>query len=91
MKIERRKMIWWLAFGISTFSLSRVFAASRLLTAGAGQGNVFDLLFWMFVMVASFMVLGYDSYMNAKIEGKVTRSIWVFEKFYQLRRRERSQ
>jgi hypothetical protein len=84
----KARISWWLTFILATVSLSKVFAASRLLTSGAAQGSITNLLLWGIVLLISLLILGYDSYVKAKQEGKVVHPIWLFEKFQQLRHRE---
>lgn len=87
----KRKLLWWITFIIATVALSEVFRFSRLLTSESAQANPWMLILWLGILAFSFLVLSYDSYIKAKQEGKVAHQIRLFEKWYQLRHKEKSQ
>ncbi len=86
-----RRFTWFLYFIIATFALSEVLRASRSLTMGTEEGNIWTLLLWSAILILSFLVLGYDAYIKSKAEGKVVHQVWLYEKLYQLKHREKSQ
>ncbi len=84
-----RSWRWWITFVFSTYTLSEVFKASRLLTSGVvTPGIVASLIIWGLLLIGSFLVLGYDSYVKDKAAGRVVHQIWIFEKFYKFAHRE---
>jgi hypothetical protein len=89
MKIPRQ-LVWWLSFFIATFGLSKVFYATRLITSETalleGWSN---LLLWGSILALSLMILGYDAYTKAKAEGKLARTVWLFEKIDQFCQQEK--
>lgn len=86
-----KNVIWWTFFLVATFALSKVFEATRLFTSESPEASIMLFLGWVAVLVVSFLVLGYEPYRKAKVEGKVTRQIGFYEKFYQLQQREKCQ
>lgn len=90
MKRFGKTLFWWLTFGTATVALSKVFEASRGLTAESGDGSVTALLLWGLLLALSFLVLGYESYVKSKTEGKVIHRIGLFETLYQYQHRGRS-
>jgi hypothetical protein len=88
MKQPVKQFLWWMTFMLATFSLSKVFEASRALTGETSQGNIWVLLAWGLVLVLSFLFLVYDSYAKSRDEGKVARPVWFLEKLYQCQHRE---
>lgn len=83
-----KHVIWWSVFVFATYALSKVFEASRLLTSESPEASFFNLLVWIGAMMAAIVVLGYDSYVKARAEGKVVHRIGLYERFYRLRHRE---
>ncbi len=89
MKILGRPLHWWAVFCVATYLLSVVLATSRELTLLGDVSAVWRLLLWSILLFTSLLVLGYDSYMKAKAEGKLVHQIWFYEKFKQYQHREK--
>jgi hypothetical protein len=74
--------MWWAAFITATVTLSKVFEASRSLTAGSVDASWPALLGWALLLLTSVMYLGYRSYENLKQKGELGRTWVVYEWLY---------
>ncbi len=79
---------WWIVFLFASVALSEVFQSTRLLTQGAPEASFVQCGVWGFLLLSSFLVLGFDAYSKAKAEGKVVHSIWFYERVLQWQQRE---
>ncbi len=90
-----QRLLWWTWFLVSTFALSKVFAASRLLTSESPEASVPNFILWLSILVLTLIILGHDAYMKAKREDKLVRQVglfeWIDHQYCKLRHREKSQ
>ena len=84
-----KKLAWWLTFLAATFSLSKLFEASRLITSESSDGSLMGFLMWASVLTLLVLVLGYEAYCTSRAQGKVVHRVWFFETLYQLQHQER--
>ena len=75
-------LMWWVAFGTATVTLSKVFETSRLLTSGAVGSSWLPLVGWGLLLFAAVFYLGYRSYENLKRKGELGRQWSVYERLY---------
>ena len=86
-----KKLAWWMTFLFATYSLSKLFEASRLITSESPQGSLMGFLMWAGVLFLLVLLLGYDAYSKSRLEGKVVHRVWFFETLYQLQHQERTE
>lgn len=86
-KKARKGWMYWLSFALSTYAMSEVFSATRVLATGDDARGMVLLVAWLALLVVSLTMLIYQSYKLYKIDGKLTRTVGLFEWFYGLETR----
>lgn len=79
------RAVWWGLFLVATYVMSLWFQAFRVFTVAPTLENALGVLAVMAMLGLVLSVLVYDSYVHEKNQGKIAKTIRLFEWLYEKR------
>ena len=77
-----QKFVWWVFFLAATYSLSLFLQTFKAFSLTPTSQTAMPLAGALVALILSVTILLYDSYAKEKQKGKLTNSLWLFERLY---------